>query len=130
MSIKSFCPKHFVSPPPKKDTCHLAAANEISWLGFRDLGEEFLPQFPELPPLPEGLFHRIRDNSQDPCSRSQGVSIGKGGSVGKGGSRPPPGGRSHTPGPRERGSGKGVLQEGVNFADKNFMYTQTFLTDG
>ena len=81
----------------------------VSWLGFRDLGLEVIPASPPLPPIPDGLFHRIRDNSQDPRSRSRGVSGGV--SLVRGDSRPPPSGRSTTPGPRERGAGKGGFQE-------------------
>ena len=86
-----------------------AAANEISWLGFRDLGLERLPPAPPLPPIPEGLFHRVRDYSPpDPRSRSRGMSGGV--SLGRADSRPPPGGRSVTPGPRQKGQGKGESQ--------------------
>ena len=87
-----------------------AAANEISWLGFRDLGLERLPPAPPLPPIPEGLFHRVRDYSPppDPRSRSRGISGGV--SLGRADSRPPPGGRSVTPGPRQKGQGKGESQ--------------------
>ena len=85
-----------------------ATANEISWLGFRDLGLERLPPAPPLPPILEGLFHRIRDNSQDPRSRSRGLSGGV--SLRREDSRPPPGGRSATPGPRHKGQGKGESQ--------------------
>ena len=83
-----------------------AAANEISWLGFRDLSLEVIPAPPPLPPIPDGLFHRDRDHSPpDPRSRSRGFSGGV--SLGPGGSRPPPGGRSMTPAAREKGKGKG-----------------------
>ena len=88
-----------------------ATANEISWLGFRDLGIERLPPAPPLPPIPEGLFHRVRDYSPpppDPRSRSRGMSGGV--SLGRSNSRPPPGGRSITPGPRQREQGKGASQ--------------------
>ena len=89
-----------------------ATANEISWLGFRDLGIERLPPAPPLPDLPEGLFHAERDYSPppaDPRSRSRGLSGGV--SLGRGESRPPPGGRSVTPGPRHRQEqGKGASQ--------------------
>ena len=86
-----------------------AAANEISWLGFRDLGLERLPPAPPLPDIPEGLFHAVRDYSPpDPRSRSRGMSGGV--SLGRGESRPPPGGRSVTPGPRHRAQGKGASQ--------------------
>ena len=85
-----------------------AAANEISWLGFRDLGLERLPPAPPLPDIPEGLFHAVRDYSPpDPRSRSRGMSGGV--SLGRGESRPPPGGRSVTPGPRHRGARKGGI---------------------
>ena len=88
-----------------------ATANEISWLGLRDLGIERLPPGPPLPDLPEGLFHAERDYSpppHDPRSRSRGLSGGV--SLGRGESRPPPGGRSITPGPRHRQQGKGASQ--------------------
>ena len=88
-----------------------ASANEISWLGLRDLGIERLPPGPPLPDLPAGLFHAERDYSPpppDPRSRSRGLSGGV--SLGRGDSRPPPGGRSVTPGPRHRQQGKGASQ--------------------
>ena len=84
-----------------------SAANEISWLGFRDLGQETLLATPTFT-IPQGLLHIVRDNSQDPRSRSRGVSVGMGGGVGTGRQSPnrPAGGAS--PGSRERSSGKGL----------------------
>ena len=83
-----------------------ATANELAWLGFRDLSLEVIPASPPLPPIPAGSFHRIRDNSQDPRSRSRGISGGV--SLVRGESRPPQRGRSGTP---EKGTGKGDFQE-------------------
>ena len=86
-----------------------ATANDLAWLGFRDLSLEVIPASPPLPPIPDGLFHRVRDDSPpDPRSRSRGISGGV--SLGRGDSRPPPGGRSATPGPRQKGKGKGEEQ--------------------
>ena len=54
-----------------------ATANELAWLGFRDLSLEVIPPSPPLPPIPDRLFHRTRDYSPpDPRSRSRGISGG------------------------------------------------------